>query len=209
MRRWSLRSAVLVLATILISFSCERSPRPDSPMGPPSSADLLGLPGLGLGGDAGNPDDEKQVDPREESRPLVFIEENGPSTQQFGTAVLGVVGGVLSVGGHSVDVPPGAVLEPTLFTMLTPSTPVIDVELNALVPDGLSGLIRELAVFLQPVTLELSYAHARGAIDPDHLVIVRLLDDGRYEVLPTQVDKLGKVIRAELDHFSKYAMASN
>ena len=209
MRRWSARSAILVLATLLITFSCDRSTRPDSPLSPPAAGDLLGLPKLELGGETQNPDEQKQVESGEESRPLVFIYENGPSTQEFASAVFGVLGGVLSVGGHSVTVPQGAVLEPTLFTMLTPSTPVIDVELNALVPGVLRGLLRTLVLFRNPVTLELSYANARGDIDPDRLVIVRLLGDDRYEILPTQVDKRRQVIRAELDHFSKYAMASN
>jgi hypothetical protein len=208
MRRWSLRSAVLVLATVLVTFSCDRSPNSDTPLSPPASGDLLGLPKLRI-----IPRDTapERVDTSRSDapRPLIFVQEDGPSKQEFTSGIFGVLGGVLSLAGHSVDVPRGAVLEPTLFTMLTPATPVIDVELNALVPAGLRALLRTVGLFRQPVTLELSYARAKGEIDPDHLVVVRLLDDGTFEILPTQVDKRRKVIRAELDHFSKYAMASN
>jgi hypothetical protein len=55
----------------------------------------------------------------------------------------------------------------------------------------------------------MSYARAKNVTDPDDLVIVRMLPGGRYQVIPTTVDKRRKVIWAELEHFSKYAMASN
>jgi hypothetical protein len=197
MRRWTKRSTVLALAAILFAFSCDMGPGADSPVSPPAeSGDLFGLPGL------------RPVRPTPPPSGLVWIEET-PSKEGFVSGLIGLLGGVLRLDGHSLDVPRGAVLQLTLFTMATPSTPVVDVDLNAIGGELVGGLLSRLGVFRRPVRVEMSYARAKNVTDPDDLVIVRMLPGGRYQVIPTTVDKRRKVIWAELEHFSKYAMASN
>ena len=43
----------------------------------------------------------------------------------------------------------------------------------------------------------------------EKLFILRVNEDGRHEKLPSVVDTRKKTVSAQLDHFSKYAMASN
>jgi hypothetical protein len=196
-RRWHLPGALVALMAFAVTLSCDRPQSGGSPLEPQVTGDLLGLPGLNF------------------SRPqplpgnLRWVTESDPGDQRFASELIGILGGVLGLDTHAVVVPRGAVLQTTLFTAYAPATSVIDVDLHAYVGNLLSGVLRLLGLFEKPVTLELSYARATNIGDPDHLVIVRLLPDGSYEILPTTVDKQRKVVRAQLDHFSKYAMASN
>jgi hypothetical protein len=193
-RRWQLPGVLSVLLALVIALNCDRGPTdPVAPQTP--SADLVG--GLLRGRPAPAPAGIK------------LIVEDGPHQQGLVTGLFGVLGGVLQLDGHTLIVPRGAVLQPTLFTMATPSSEVIDVELNVLGGDLLRGTLSRLLRFETAVTVELSYARASNVTNPDKLMIVRLLENGRYEVVPSQIDKTRKVVTARLDHFSKYAMASN
>ena len=118
--------------------------------------------------------------------------------------VIGLDGGLLSLGSHSLLVPAGAVTEPTTFSMeLLPSDYVM-VDLTATrrgVDVGEKG-------FEKPVTITLSYDQL-NVRDPSKLFILRLNENGQHEKLPSVVDTQKRTVSAELDHFSKYAMASN
>ncbi len=198
-RRWHIPGAAAVLAIALFCLSCDRSSPTDTPLNPPASGALLGLPRLG------GADPTPQL-----PRGMRFIEEErSGGGQDLVTGLFGLLGGELHLNGESLLVPEGAVLRLTLFTMETPDTKVINVNLSALTGDLLRNVLSLLGLFQKPVTVELSYAHATNVTDPGKLVIVRLLDDGKVEVLPTRVDRQRKVVSAQLDHFSKYAMASN
>lgn len=139
----------------------------------------------------------------------VITEAERPGLPLYTSSLIGLLGGGLELGGHSVDVPRGAVALPTLFSMFRVPEARIEVDLLALrqVPGGLLN-VGELG-FNRPVTLTLSYAHATNVSDPSRLKIMRLMPDGRHEILPSTVDTRKKTVSARLEHFSRYCMISD
>jgi hypothetical protein len=73
-------------------------------------------------------------------------------TSQSASAVglLGFLGGVVSVGGNSVMLPPGAVSLPTLITLRVPASPYVEVDVTA---DDLLSF-----VFRRPVSITIDYS---------------------------------------------------
>jgi hypothetical protein len=229
-RRWPLRSALVALFAAILMMSCDSATGPE-PTVTSESSDLLGIgrilrPIIEPPPPAEEEEErDRPVDPDDEEDPadgeddgegdepdergLTFIVESGPGRPQVVTGLFGVLGGLLNVDGHGLAVPRGAVLRLTLFSMATVAGPVIDVDLNAYENNLLNRILTRVGLFNRPVTVELSYAQATNVTDPSRLVIVRVHDDGTFEVLPTRVDRNRRVVTAELDHFSKYAMASN
>lgn len=123
--------------------------------------------------------------------------------------VVGLLGGELTVAGHKLTVPAGAVSTPTLFTVRAMNNGYIELELSAVV-DGLLGVINVgESGFDKPVTVTMTYARATNVTDPQRLKVIRLKDNGRHEILPTTVGPNGLTISAKLDHFSRYAMISD
>jgi hypothetical protein len=124
--------------------------------------------------------------------------------------VISLSGGSLSLLGHTVTVPPSAVLVPTIFTMEVEKNGRIEVELHALV-QSLLGLVDVGGKgFLQPVNLSLSYKSAVGVTDYSRLKIALLNEDGTIaEVLPSVVDTKKQTVSASLPHFSRYAMVTD
>lgn len=123
---------------------------------------------------------------------------------QLVVKVIGQAGGLLNLGNHSLLVPAGAVTEPTTFSMELLKSEYVMVDLTATrrgVDVGEKG-------FEKPVTITLSYDGLRIK-DPSKLFILRVNENGQHEKLPSKVDTKKKTVSAELDHFSKYAMASN
>ena len=127
--------------------------------------------------------------------------------------LLGSDGGILTLLGHILNVPAGAVSEPTLFSMTAIQNGYIEVELTATPKSLLRSLFFwrkvEDVQFNVPVGLSLSYARATNVTDPSRLKIMRVNPDGRHEILPSVVDTVNKTVTAELDHFSRYCMVSN
>ena len=118
--------------------------------------------------------------------------------------IIGLDGGILRLDNHSLVVPAGAVLEPTLFQMERVESRQVVVDLTA----TRNGRDVGEQGFVKPVTLSLSY-EGLNVSDPSRLFILRVMPDGRHERLPSVVDRENKTVSAELDHFSKYAMACN
>lgn len=124
--------------------------------------------------------------------------------------IIGIQGGSLSLLGHRIDVPAGAVSRPVLFTMVVSTPGFIEVELDATI-SGLFGRVIDVggAGFDRPVQLSLTYARATNVEDPADLVILRRLPSGAVEELPSRVDGDRQTVTAELEHFSRYCMAAN
>lgn len=123
---------------------------------------------------------------------------------QLVVKVIGLDGGLLSLGNHSLLVPAGAVTQPTTFSMELLKSEYVMVDLTATrrgVDVGEEG-------FDKPVTVTLSYEGLRIK-DPSKLFILRMNENGEHEKLPSVVDTRKRTVSAALDHFSKYAMASN
>ncbi|HEX6307572.1 MAG TPA: hypothetical protein VFZ69_05250 [Longimicrobiales bacterium] len=127
--------------------------------------------------------------------------------------LLDVEGGVLALLGHSIVVPAGAVTEPTVFSMTVIQQGYIEVDLTATPKSLLTRLFSwsrpKEVQFAVPVDLSLTYERATNVTDPTRLKIMRLLPDGRHEILPSTVDTVKKTVTAKLDHFSRYCMIAN
>lgn len=125
-------------------------------------------------------------------------------------ALIGSGGGTISVAGHVLTVPAGAVSRPTRFTMAVVNDGYVEVELNATVPQSRGpGIDVGEKGFDRPVTLQLNYAWAAGDVDASRLQIVWVKEDGSLETLSSTADSGTKTVTADLDHFSKYAIGQN
>ncbi|HEX7118385.1 MAG TPA: hypothetical protein VF212_06335 [Longimicrobiales bacterium] len=194
---WRRISVVLVLFGVLFVASCEHGvvPAPDALTGPAQAAVVEGVDG----------------------ELYTLVEETLPEDLPLLSVsqVIGLLGGEVHLAGHTLEVPFGAVLEPVLFTLKLRSNGYVEVDLTALT-EVLGFLGRVLQVdlhrFRRPVTLELSYARATNVTDPSRLIIVHAPGRWGYEnlePLESQVDTTRKVVRARLDHFTRYCLAVN
>lgn len=126
------------------------------------------------------------------------------------TAVIGPGGGTLSLGGFTLTVPAGAVTLPTVFTLVPLLNGLVEVDLQALLPTLLGGVLDVGAAGFpegKEVTLTMSYAGAEGVGDPQRLLIVHRRADGVLEPLESRVDTALRTVTVELEHFSRYCMA--
>jgi hypothetical protein len=139
------------------------------------------------------------------------IQERAPNTSLLSLSrILGILGGTLNVANHSVQVPFGAVLVPTLFTLTHANNGYVEVDASATLTD-LLGRILDIGGlgFRKPVKMTLSYARATNVTDPRRLKIIRLNPNGQHEVMPSTVNTWNKTVSAPLDHFSRYALVSD
>lgn len=126
------------------------------------------------------------------------------------TAVIGRKGGVLTLGGHRLVVPEGAVDGPTRFRMSLVADGHVEVDLEASTPGAREGANDVGARgFARPVTLELSYREAAEGVDPSRLIVVWVRPDGSLEPQQSFHQPTRSSIGAPLKHFSPYALASN
>src|SRR5690606_33554792 len=116
------------------------------------------------------------------------------------SAVIGLLGGSVSARGVTMTVPPGAVLIPTEFRILAPSTPYAETEIHA------NG--REHFQFLAPVVIAMSYS--RCNTDPGSLTAWHI-DPGTRSFLENMGgvdDVVNKRVVFSTMHLSGYAIAN-
>jgi hypothetical protein len=111
--------------------------------------------------------------------------------------VVGPFGGTIVVGRHKLEIPAGALLTPTLISAEAPGDASASVHL---MPTGLQ--------FRKPVRLTLDYSHCPlGVLAPSKWVAYTSDALTPLSVLLSD-DSIGALrITAELDHFSRYAVA--
>jgi len=194
--RWSarLRSFTVLAAVVVFGTSCDAGQKgpAETPFSPPS-ADLLSLDPL------------FQAD--NYTFTLITERLDFPLSGFKVSKVIGLGGGSITLLGHTLTVPAGAVTVPTLFLMVALPTPVVDVELTATVTDLLGRVLNVGSKgFRKPVTLTLTYDRATNVTDPSKLFIV-YLNGSESESLPSTVNQANKTVTAQLQHFSAYAMA--
>ena len=179
------RQLLAVLALGFVSVGCGTDRTPTAPAaGPPKTSDLLGFTRGGVAGMGG----------------LILGGTANANCTALPAATssktIGIWGGVITVGPHTLFVPPGAVTAPTLITAtITPAT-VNSVQFQ---PEGLR--------FAVPTTLVMSYANCTGwpgllpglVYTSDALTIL--------EVLPSVNNTLDKTLIGPVTHFSRYAVA--
>ena len=115
-------------------------------------------------------------------------------------------GGVLvdEANGHSLEIPRGAVSEPTYFVMGTVASDKYVVKLLAYKARDLSA-VTEFSV--RPLKLSMNY-RAADVASPRNLKIVYVGNDLEIlEVLKTSISRSSPVIEASITHFSIYSMA--
>lgn len=193
-RRWFNWTAGFALVFALVTTSCDQAPTAPEPVADPQAGLISNL----LGGLGGSSSAFELV-----SDPLSITLPNLVAAKLIGPA-----GGSISLNGHSIVVPSGAVSLPTLFTMVALTEGHIAVDLSAVA--WLLGRLIDVGErgFSKQVTLTLSYANATGITDPSKLRIVHV-NGSQSEVLPTTVDTVNKTATAKLDHFSRYCLATN
>ena len=126
-------------------------------------------------------------------------------------SLIGFNGGSISLLGHTVTVPVGAVTQPTLFTIVVLPTGYVEVDLTATLTSALGSVFDVGAKgFLKPVPVSLTYSRATNVTDPSRIKVLRvksLIGYGTYEVMPTTVNTTAKTANTKLDHFSRYTLA--
>lgn len=124
--------------------------------------------------------------------------------------LIGINGGSITLLGHRIVVPAGAVDLPTLFTLTALPNGYVQVDISALAP-GMSGLFNTGEEgFNRPVRLDMTYERATNVKRESRLVILRLNAGGMdavHEALPTTVDTSRDRATVWLEHFSGYIMA--
>lgn len=133
---------------------------------------------------------------------LQLVASSSQLQSTVSTATIGPAGGTLNIaGGHSLYFPAGALAEPTTITAVS-EPGVVSVDFA---PHGL--------VFPANARPTLTYSYVNSGfltlIDPYSLSIVYVEDGQVVDVLPTTPDTAQGVVRAQLEHFSTYALATD
>lgn len=171
-RIW-LRSAALSLA-VLATASCTDGP----------GADALTAPREALANHSTGP----------------TLLECPVSTTTSASALVGPLGGVVSVAGHQLVIPPNAVVMPTQFTVTVPASNYLRVDITA--GDG------EHYQFERPVTMTLSYARCtRTNINKANLRIFYVDDNNAIlQDMGGTDDKSARTVTTGTDHLSGYVI---
>lgn len=120
-----------------------------------------------------------------------------PLPYDSASQTIGPAGGALTVGPHTLTIPPGALAAPTVITGVVQSDTV-----NAIrfAPQGL--------VFQQPAQLVMSYANCGvlGILEPRRIAYTT--DDLQIlEIIPSLDNVLSRTVTGQVSHFSQYAVA--
>jgi hypothetical protein len=124
--------------------------------------------------------------------------------------LIGFGGGQVSLLGHTLTVPAGAVSQPTLFTLTVLPTGYVEVDLLGTLNTLFGVLDVGSKGFQKPIPIALTYERATNVRDPGELTVLRvqsLIGYGKYQVMPSQVDRATRKVTTELDHFSRYTLA--
>jgi hypothetical protein len=111
------------------------------------------------------------------------------------TQTVGSGGGIITLGPHSLYVPPGALDRSVSITATARAGSQVKVDFQ---PEGLR--------FSRPAVLTLSYAHCEARPSRAKVVYVNDLLS-ILEVLPSLNDRSRESVSGKLDHFSGYALA--
>jgi hypothetical protein len=191
-RRWlTLFSAAVIAISAAAVSSCEQgtAPRLDAP--PASAASLSAA-----------------------STPVLVRERTTLPDVLSLTHLIGVNGGTVQLAGHALELPAGALLQPTLVTLRIVPSGYIEMEATA-VTSGLLGRVINIGArgFEKPVKLHLTYVRAVDLASQDEARLTILKKVGGYDNvanfirIESTVDTQRRIVTAELDNFSGYMMA--
>jgi hypothetical protein len=131
----------------------------------------------------------------EKGGPEIQLLRCQPRDYEADAAIIGPQGGTLKVGEHELVIPAGALDHEELVVAESPTSPLVDVQFA---PHGLQ--------FLKPAQLKLSY---KGCVRPTSFeFLIAYIEANRVLELPPSVDhKDDDEVEADIDHFSRYAIA--
>lgn len=149
-----------------------------------------------------------------EIHPDIIISVNGNTkviktpyfqNSNWGFALIDKAGGSITVGGHTLKVPAGAVGQSTWFMLKVVGGNAVQVDLKAWRVSDWQPVTQFPTV---PVQLTLD-AQSLGKADPGMLIVYLRDDtyDGRTEAVPSTVDVNNATVTGYLTHFSSYALA--
>lgn len=190
-----LLTGAMALLTVSAAFGYARAAGTDGPLhvppiSPTASADRGPFA-------APRPDDD-----------LTLIRESLPRSLPAlqVSRVISVLGGSVSLAGHSLSIPAGAVTLPTVFTLTLMPTGHVDVELTGVLTSLLGRDVDVGAAGLRrPASLTLTWARASNVDDPHRLRIARVANDVT-ELLATDVDSGSRTVSTALEHLSRYVL---
>ena len=127
-----------------------------------------------------------------------------PSTgTQTTTGVIGLLGGTISLGSTKISIPFGAVLEPTLFQIVIPESPYMEVEVHAV---GLTTFL-----FKRPVQITIDYSRCSDDAIPAGAQLQGVYIDGDTKAVLEQMggvdDHDSRRLTFSTPHLSGYAVA--
>jgi len=135
---------------------------------------------------------------------------NGPhlvtcptSTTGSTSATIGPLGGLLSLGGTSVSIPLGALLEPVTISLTVPASNYMEIDVSVAGTDHF--------VFEQPIVVTLDYSRCtRSNIDQSPVTVWHIDRDSKslLEAMPTIDNKLTRQAIFTTGHLSGYALAN-
>jgi hypothetical protein len=138
----------------------------------------------------------KREHPGQKGSPEIELMRCEPKEYSADAAIVGPAGGTLHAGDHELVIPKGALDHEEIITMEAPTSSLVDVRFE---PHGLQ--------FQRSAELKLSY---KGCVRPTSadLLVAYLGQGNRVLELPPSVDlKSDDEVDANIDHFSRYALA--
>lgn len=119
------------------------------------------------------------------------------------SGIVDLLGGSISAGGTTINIPAGAVLLPTEFEVVVPASKYMEV--------SITGGGQEHFDFLEPVTISIDYSRcSRSNIDKGPLSVY-YIDEASKALLENMGgtdDKESRRITFGTDHLSGYAIAN-
>jgi hypothetical protein len=114
------------------------------------------------------------------------------------TKTIGILGGTISAGPHTLVIPPGALTAPTAITMTAPTG--LGVNAVTFQPAGLQ--------FIAPAALKMSYANCSllGKILPKRIAYTTDNLQILYYIISLD-NILSKYVTGKVSHFSEYVVA--
>jgi hypothetical protein len=171
----AVRALAVALLVLLASSSCGEPTKPQSPALPTPDASLIGS----LLGPTG-------------------LLKCSDLPYASSTQTIGIAGGSISAGPHTLVIPPGALAQPTTITMTAPTG--LGVNAVTFQPAGLR--------FQIPAALTMSYANCSllGLLLPKHIAYTTDNLDILYYLLGV-TNVLNSTITSKINHFSDYVVA--
>lgn len=138
----------------------------------------------------------KRAHPHEKGEPEIQLLRCEPQDYEGDAVIVGPNGGTVRIGDHELVIPRGALAQEELIVADAPPSSLVDVRFF---PHGLQ--------FARPAQLKLSY---KDCVLPtaSEFMIAYLGQGGRVLELPPSVDhQANDEVEADIDHFSRYAIA--